>query len=58
MNWLLLALTNKLSKKLQKALYKEQMLVFKKGRDILSICCSDTLFVTFLGHLKKLKQNK
>jgi hypothetical protein len=55
MNWLLPALPSKLSKKLQKALCKEQMLVFKKDRDIFSICCSNTLFVTFLGHLKKLK---
>lgn len=55
MNWLLLALTNKLSKKLQKAVSKEQMLVFTKGRGIFSICCSYTLFVTFLGHSKKLK---
>jgi hypothetical protein len=54
MNWLLPALTNTLSKKLQKALCKEWMLVLK-DRDIFSICCTYTLFVTCLGPMKKLK---
>lgn len=49
------SIAQKTLKKLQKALCKEQMFVFKKNRDIFSICCCYTLFVTFLGHLKKLK---
>jgi len=54
MIWLLLAMINKLSKKLQKALSKEQMLVFK-DRNIFSICLYLHIICYIIGTFEQIK---